>query len=451
MKNPPKVLSIGGSDSSGGAGIQADLKAVQACGCYGMSVITAVTAQNSLGVQGVFPVSSAFIRQQLISVISDIRVDAVKTGMIWNSGAVRVISDVVGRYKVQKLVIDPVMVAKGGSVLMKEDTRKALVKELFPLALVVTPNIPEAESLSGMKIKKIAHMRKAAEIIFNMGAKNVLVKGGHLHGEEKKISMDILYDGKKYQEFSAEWIHTKNTHGTGCTFASLLAAGIAQGRNISDAAQFAKIMVTKAINNSISLGKGHGTLNVGIEYYSLKGKNECLLELQKAVNYLMYRKLGKLIPEVSSNLVYAKKDARNEKQVAGFPGRIIRVLDEAHVVTNPQFGASGHMAHVVLTVMKHDTSYRSAMNIKYAEKTVDICKKVGFTVKSFDRKDEPIEKKDKEGFSLEWGVNKVLEQSKIIPDIIYDKGGWGKEPMIRVLGKNPLDVANKIERLFKHL
>jgi hydroxymethylpyrimidine/phosphomethylpyrimidine kinase len=109
------------------------------------------------------------------------------------------------------------------------------------------------------------------------------------------------------------------------------------------------------------------------------------------------------------------------------------------------------MAHVVLTVMKHDASYRSAMNIKYAEKTVDICKKVGFTVKSFDRKDEPIEKKDKEGFSLEWGVNKVLEQSKIIPDIIYDKGGWGKEPMIRVLGKNPLDVVNKIERLFKHL
>jgi hydroxymethylpyrimidine/phosphomethylpyrimidine kinase len=143
--------------------------------------------------------------------------------------------------------------------------------------------------------------------------------------------------------------------------------------------------------------------------------------------------------------------AETEFQVAGFPGRIIRFRDTARVMANPEVGASQHVAHIVLTVMKYDSSYRSAMNIKYSEKIINVCQRIGFAVESFDRADEPVENKNKEGFSLEWGVNEVLKQAKMIPDIIYDRGGWGKEPMVRVLGKNPIEVVNKVLTILKHL
>jgi len=262
MKSPIKVLCIGGSDSSGGAGIQADLKAVHACGCYGLSVITAVTAQNSLGVQDIFPVSPSSIGHQIESLLSDIGADAVKTGMIWQPEAVRVIAEKIKKYKIKKLIVDPVMMAKGGKCLMDEKAKGALVETLLSMSMVITPNIPEAEYLANMKIISVDDIKKATEVIFNMGAKNVLIKGGHLPGSQTKGSIDILFDGHNYHEFHADWIKTKNTHGTGCTFASALAAQIAQGKDVLNAAAFAKKMVTKAIKNSIDLGKGHGAVNI---------------------------------------------------------------------------------------------------------------------------------------------------------------------------------------------
>jgi len=280
MINPKRVLCVGGSDSGGGAGIQADLKAVHACGCYGLSVVTALTAQNSLGVQDIYPVSPVFVGRQMISVLSDIGADAIKTGMLWKAGIVRVVCEKVREYKIDNLVVDPVMLAKGGSILMEDKTKKVLMEELLPLALVVTPNIPEAESLSKLKIESVAAMEKAAKVIFNLGAKNVLIKGGHLPGSQGEESIDILYDGKNYQELRAERIDTKNTHGTGCTFASLLAAGIAQGLTIDDAAKCAKITVTQAIKYSIKLGKGHGPVNVfgARQFRCLGGLNDTIGE-----------------------------------------------------------------------------------------------------------------------------------------------------------------------------
>ena len=233
---PVKVLCIGGSDSSGGAGIQADLKAVSACGCYGLSVITAVTAQNTQGVQSIHPVPRKFILAQLDSVLSDISADAVKTGMLLTAGAVESVVKKVKEYCLEKLIVDPVMVAKGGHSLMQDKSRNVLIKKLLPLAFVVTPNIPEAEALAQMKIRSVAAMKKAAVIIHEMGAKNVLIKGGHLPGSKRSGALDILFDGDHYDEFSSPWIDTKNTHGTGCTYASALAAGIAKGESVFDAA-----------------------------------------------------------------------------------------------------------------------------------------------------------------------------------------------------------------------
>jgi len=262
MKKPLKVLCIGGSDSSGGAGIQADLKAVHVCGCYGLSVVTAITAQNSLGVQDILTVPYNFVSEQIESVLSDIGAEAVKTGMLWKEDIIRAIARKLKAYKIKKLVIDPVMMAKGGKSLMDEKAKIVLMKTLLPISMVITPNIPEAEYLAKIKIKSIAEMKKASEVIFNMGAKNVIIKGGHLPKSKTKGSIDVLFDGRNFHEFHAPWIKTKNTHGTGCTFASVLVARLAQGESILNAADSAKKMVTKAIMNSISLGKGHGAVYI---------------------------------------------------------------------------------------------------------------------------------------------------------------------------------------------
>ena len=448
MNRPFKVLCVGGSDSGGGAGIQADLKAVNACGCYGTSVIAALTAQNTRGVQEILPVPPKFIAAQLDAVLSDIGADAVKTGMLFTAGAVHAVVRKVEQYGLKNLVVDPVMVAKGGRTMMQEAARQTIIKKLLPLTWVLTPNIPEAESLAQMKIRSITAMKKACAVILDLGVKNVVIKGGHLPGSRKSGSTDILYDGNQYDEFSSDWIETKNTHGTGCTYASSLAAYLAQGKNVYQAVEQAKRMVTQAIKQSLCLGHGHGPVNVPV---SKTSPNECLHGLQVAINILTAAPCGQLIPEVQSNLVYAEAGAENESQVAGFPGRMIRFRDGVRVLDNPEFGASQHIAHIVLTVLKHDSSHRSAMNITYSEKIIEVCQRIGFDVESFDRADEPVENKSKEGCSLEWGVNSVLLRTRIIPDIIYDRGGWGKEPMVRVLGRNPVEVVDKVLTILKHL
>ncbi len=268
---PVKVLCIGGSDSGGGAGIQADLKAVSVCGLWGMSVITAVTAQNSKGVSAIYPVTPAFVGKQMDAVLNDIGADAVKTGMIPTEEIVRVVVRKIKKYKLQKVVVDPVMIAKGGKTLMQNRAKTALIKELMPLAFAVTPNIPEAEIISKMKIASVEDMKQAALRIHALGVKNVLIKGGHLPVGKNSDVTDILYNGH-YYKFSSKRINSSNTHGTGCTYASTLAAGIARGDSIIDAALQAKIMITSAIKNGICPGKGYGSVNVFGEIFKLRNK-----------------------------------------------------------------------------------------------------------------------------------------------------------------------------------
>ncbi|MBU4184812.1 MAG: bifunctional hydroxymethylpyrimidine kinase/phosphomethylpyrimidine kinase, partial [Proteobacteria bacterium] len=200
-----RVLTIAGSDSGGGAGIQADLKTITVLGGFGMSVITALTAQNTLGVQGVYEVPEDFVEKQFDSVATDIGIDAAKTGMLSNSKIIRTVAKKLRQYGINKLVVDPVMVAKGGAPLIVNEAKKSLIEELLPLALIITPNIPEAVELAKIKISSVNDMKKAAEIIYGLGAKNVVIKGGHLAGDP----VDILYDGKNFHEFTSERINTK--------------------------------------------------------------------------------------------------------------------------------------------------------------------------------------------------------------------------------------------------
>ena len=250
-------MTIAGSDSGGGAGIQADLKTFAALGVYGTSVLTAITAQNTQGVTAVHEAPAEVVRAQVEAVLADIGADAVKTGMLANSSIIECVAEEVSRRQVPWLVVDPVMVAKGGDPLLREDAVATLRHRLMPLASVITPNIPEAEALTGMSVASDADARDAARALVDLGAKAVVVKGGHREGP----ATDLFYDGSTFREFSAPRIPTSNTHGTGCTFASAIAAGLARGMPLPDAVALAKEYVTEAIRRSFPVGRGHGPLN----------------------------------------------------------------------------------------------------------------------------------------------------------------------------------------------
>jgi len=256
-----KVLTIAGSDSGGGAGIQADLKAFAARGVYGMSALTAITAQNTVGVQGVFELPADFVAQQIDSVMEDIGADAWKTGMLSNAEIIQAVADRARHYRVERLVVDPVMVAKSGDPLLRPEAREALIEALLPLAYVITPNHHEAQVLTGLEIRTVEDMRRAAVAIHEMGARYVVVKGGHL--PEAADAVDVLYDGQTFTEFDAPRLETPNTHGTGCTFASAIAAELAKGHPVPEAVRIAKAYLTAALRAAVDLqiGHGHGPLN----------------------------------------------------------------------------------------------------------------------------------------------------------------------------------------------
>lgn len=251
-----RALTIAGSDSGGGAGIQADLKTFAARGVFGMSVLTALTAQNTVGVQGVYEIPIEFIAQQIDSVATDIGTDAVKTGMLSSAPIVKVVADKVREHKLAPLVVDPVMVAKSGDHLLRDDARDALVNLLLPLATVVTPNLHEARVLCGFDIVSLDDMKRAAVAIHKMGPHHVVVKGGHLPASSAAI--DLLYDGKDFLEFTSPRLETQNTHGTGCTFASAIAAELAKGNSVAEAVRIAKDYIAQVIRASMHLGIGHG-------------------------------------------------------------------------------------------------------------------------------------------------------------------------------------------------
>ena len=254
MPPVPTALTIAGSDSGGGAGIQADLKTFSALGVYGMSVLTAITAQNTVAVTAVHEIPTDVIAAQIDAVISDIGADVVKTGMLGSSDIIRVVAAKVREHRLDRLVVDPVMVAKSGDRLLRDEAVAALREELLPLALVVTPNLPEAEVLVGRPVRTLGDMREAGREIVALGARAALMKGGHLDGDP----VDVLRVGDRVVELPARRVHTKNTHGTGCTYASAIAAYLARGEGVEAAVSQAKVYLTAAIEQAYPIGRGQG-------------------------------------------------------------------------------------------------------------------------------------------------------------------------------------------------
>jgi len=265
-------LTIAGSDSGGGAGLQADLKTFAALGVYGMSAITSITAQNTVGVQGVFDLPPEFVGLQIDSVVTDIGVDAVKTGMLSNAGIIEVVAAKVKEHALPHLVVDPVMIAKSGDLLLQPEARDALIELLLPLAEVLTPNLHEAQVLTGLSIEGLEDMRRAAETIRALGPRYVVVKGGHLEAEPG-TARDLFFGGQQFVVLRGERFTTPHTHGTGCTFASAIAAGLARGLSVEKAAREAKAYITEAIRHALPLGHGHGPTNHFAVLYKAAGRD----------------------------------------------------------------------------------------------------------------------------------------------------------------------------------
>jgi hydroxymethylpyrimidine/phosphomethylpyrimidine kinase len=256
-----RALTIAGSDSGGGAGIQADLKTFAALGVFGTSAVTALTAQNTVRVEGVHAIPAEFVARQIDAVVKDIGTDATKTGMLSNRQIIETVADKIREHGLQPLVVDPVMMAKSGDALLEPEARDALMASLLPLATVVTPNLPEAEILCGFAVTDMQSMRRAARAILALGPRCVVVKGGHLH--DPGSSVDLFYDGQHFEELSEKRVDSRNTHGTGCTFASAIAARLALGDAILDAVRAAKGYVSGILAASarLQIGHGHGPMN----------------------------------------------------------------------------------------------------------------------------------------------------------------------------------------------
>jgi hydroxymethylpyrimidine kinase / phosphomethylpyrimidine kinase / thiamine-phosphate diphosphorylase len=443
----PTALTIAGSDPGGGAGIQADLKTFAALGVYGASVITSVTAQNTLEVTGIHDLPAEFVTLQLDTVVRDLPIHAIKTGMLSNPAIIRAISERLKTLGVARLVVDPVMVAKGGAALLRKEAEAELIQGLLPWAYVVTPNLREAEVLAAMPIRNLGEMEQAARRIHDNGPRYVVVKGGHLDGPP----VDVLFDGRTFQYLEGERIETKSLHGTGCTFASAIAAELAKGAEVSDAVRRAKAFITTAIRLAEPIGHGFGPTHHLGALYNQAARYDIVLQLEHAVAELRAGSIAALIPEVGSNLGVALSHATTPQDVAAWEGRIVRVGEAILPVGSPRFGASRHIATIILTAMRADPTWRSAMNIRYTEDVLQACHATNLRTAKLAPQDEPVATMQGEAFTLVTGVTETIRRMGTVPDIIYDIGDVGKEAMVRVLGRDASDVVRKVLLIRSHL
>jgi hydroxymethylpyrimidine kinase / phosphomethylpyrimidine kinase / thiamine-phosphate diphosphorylase len=435
-----KVLSIAGSDSGGGAGIQADLKTFAAYRVYGMTAITAITAQNTLGVTAIQGIDPEIIRAQIEAVVTDIGVDTAKTGMLHSAEVIETVSDMIKKYKL-RTVVDPVMVSTSGSELLKPEAKNALVELLLPYAEVVTPNIHEAGILSEIKIKNISDAKYAAEIISGIGSKAVLIKGGHLETPGKAI--DILYHNSETTVIEGSFHETKNTHGTGCSLSSAIAAELAYGKTILDAVKGAKDFVNKGIMSGIDIGKGPGPVNPMASLYDDAERYKALDEVRLAVSRIeKVPELKSLVAECQMNVGVALSYARDALDIAAVDGRLTKHMEGVKTSGCPRFGASRHIASTLLAAREFDKSKRAGMNLKYSEEIVKACQELGLTVSYYDRREEPEEIKNIEGMTTRWGSKEAVKRIGKVPDALYHLGDWGKEPMIVLLGESADQVVD---------
>jgi len=440
----PVAITIAGSDSGGGAGIQADLKTFAALGVHGTTAITSITAQNTYSVTAIKDLRPEMIRAQIEAVADDLGIDAGKTGMLHTEEIIKIVSAEVSKHKFP-LVVDPVMVAKSGAPLLKPGAIDALKKNLLPKATVVTPNRFEAERLAGLKVKNLGDAEIAAKKISEMGPKAVVIKGGHLEATDV---IDLLYYAGGFSKFKSPRLNVKTTHGTGCSFSAAIAAGLAKKMPIRAAVEKAKEFVALGIRFGLDIGKGYGPINPMAYLHRESSRYNVLMNLERAKDMIEASpEVVKLIPEVGMNIAMAIPYAESIDDVAAIEGRIVKTRDGAKAVGNPKFGGSSHLAKYILEISKHNDRRVAAINLKFSENTLKILEHKGMVISFYDRKKEPKEVKLVEGMTIPWGIKEAIKRVGKVPDAIYHRGDVGKEPMIVIFGEQCQDLAKLVIQL----
>lgn len=438
------ALSIGGFDTGAGAGVESDIKAFESVGVHGLGVVTAITAQNTLGIKGTLLIEPDFLKKQIETIFTDFEVSAVKTGMIVSSGQMKVISELIDRLT----VVDPVIVAKDGTRLIEDlDSFK---KMILPKAYVLTPNAVEAEALAGFKVVSIEDQIRAAKSIHDLfSIPYVIVKGGHIQSDEV---VDVLYNGKETMLVRSHRLENRNTHGTGSVFASMLAGMLAKGIKVEEALPAVKSRMEESIKFGLEIGKGIGPVEplVSLERDSMRFK--VLRDMEMFADFVESQDhFHVLIPEVQSNLAHSISPEYVEglEDIATFKGRIIREWGgRVRVGMPPSFGYPTHTARLLLSIVLKERKGDTLINIRYDQKLVRAFKNIGYEVLEVDREKEP---KGEEGRTMSWIVEYVSQNHGKLPNVIFDTGIKGKEAMIRFWTESIDEMMHSISLVLKEV
>jgi hydroxymethylpyrimidine/phosphomethylpyrimidine kinase len=430
------VLTIAGSDPSSGAGIQGDIKTFTTLGVYGFSVVTAITSQNSSKFFSSESVSPHVIKSQLRSVLSDFKVNAIKIGMVYDKKIIRTIHSELKNINVP-IVLDPIFQSTTGGVLLQKKAFSDFKKFLIPISHIITPNVLEAEKITGMKIRSFKDAKKVALKINSMGVKNVVIKGGHIQGYRVT---DLLLESKKFYTFSQKRLPL-DSHGGGCIFSAALCANIAKGNSLSESVRIAQLVSFESIRGATKVGSG-------LAIARQKNADKIEKDLSSAISHFVYIKgISEFIPEVQTNFVYSKPNPKSIFDVLGLEGRLVKTGNSIAIAGILKYGGSRHVANAVLEVSKKFPATRSAVNIRYSKKTIEKAISKRFHVSHYDRMLEPHDFKKAEGNTVLWGIKAAISKLKNPPDIVYHMGDIGKEPIILLFGKTPRDVLTKLSKI----
>ena len=433
----PQALTIAGSDSGGGAGVQADLKTMEALDTFATSAITSLTAQNTVGVESIHPVPVEEIEAQIEAVRDDFELQAVKTGMLGVEPVVETVASYAADMDVP-FVVDPVMVAASGDRLLDHDA-EAAYEELIAESTVVTPNADEAEILTDIPIEDPDSMQTAGQRLVEMGAETALIKGGHVGGE--RVVRDVIVTQEDVTTLEHARVDSDATHGSGCTLSSAIAARLAHGEGIPIAIEAGVEFMTRAIRYPLDIGEGPGTVHHLANIRDRSARQPTQETVESVVQQLVSADVSSIVPEVGMNVVGATPYAERPGDTVAVEGRIARTMSGIRSTRGTRFGASSHVARFLLSAREHDPALRFAANLRFDDAIERALEEIDATVVEIDRSNEP--EPDEEGSTMGWAAERAFEQGETTPAVVFDRGDVGKEPITRLLAKDAADLETR--------
>ncbi|WP_135826874.1 bifunctional hydroxymethylpyrimidine kinase/phosphomethylpyrimidine kinase [Halorussus ruber] len=442
----PVVLTIAGSDSGGGAGVQADCKTFEAHDAFGTSAVTAVTAQNTRGVESTHVLPAEEVAAQIDAVTGDFDVRAAKTGMLATAEIVRTVAERAARAEFP-VVVDPVMVAASGDRLLNPEA-EAAYENLIAEAALVTPNADEAEVLTGVAIAGTESAIEAGEELRSMGADAALVKGGHVPGETVR---DVLVTDEGVEIFRHPRVETDATHGSGCTLSAAIAALLARGNNLNNTVEASADFMERAVRYHLDVGEGPGAVHHAVGVRNRAARESTAEEVRAVVQNFVEADVSDLVPEVGMNVVGATPYAEETGETAAVEGRITRTFSGVKPNRGVRFGASSHVARFLLACREFDPDLRFAVNCRFDSDVEAALDSLDWEVAEYDRGAEPDEVKEREGSTMQWGARRAFESVEETPVAVLDRGEVGKEAIVKMVAEDGHEVTERVLALLDAL